>query len=71
VSGALFQLFGFDGGRHMVAHGAPAAIPSDLGGRKAPGGPVMGREAELLGRRGNFHGKIKLGCQGFWAKLKN
>jgi hypothetical protein len=36
-----------------------AAIPSDQGGRKAPGwagdGPRMGHE---LGQRGNFHGKI-------------
>jgi hypothetical protein len=38
---------------------------------RPPGGPVMGREAELLGRRENFHVKIKLGCQGFWAEVKN
>jgi hypothetical protein len=38
---------------------------------RPPGEPVMGREAELLGRRENFHVKIKLGCQGFWAEVKN
>jgi hypothetical protein len=46
------------------ASGEAVAIPSNQGGRKAPGGSVMGR-------RENFHGKIKLGRQGFWAKLKN
>jgi hypothetical protein len=44
---------------HVGAPGEAAAIPSDQGGRKAPGwagdGPRMGCE---LGRRGNFQGKF-------------
>jgi hypothetical protein len=41
------------------APGEVVVIPSDQGGRNAPGwagdGPRMGRE---LGQQGNFHGKI-------------
>jgi hypothetical protein len=50
VSGALVQLLGLDGGRHMAVHGVAAHWERQRWCRaskeeeRAPGGPVMGRE---------------------------
>jgi hypothetical protein len=39
---------------------------------KTPGWADLGQSGRRgLGWRGNSHREIKLGCQGFWAKLNN
>jgi hypothetical protein len=46
-----FPLVGIDGERQRTARGvAASAAPSDQGGQKAPGGPMLGRDAEDLGQ---------------------
>jgi hypothetical protein len=68
-------------GCRRVAHGDAWRGDADRRGgggsgvqrwEKTPGWADLGRSGQRgLGWRGNSHGKIKLGCQGFWAKLKN
>jgi hypothetical protein len=41
----------------------------DRGGRRPSGGPTWARGRRGLTSKGIFTGKIKLGCQGFWAEL--
>jgi hypothetical protein len=51
------------------APGEAAAARASEGGRRPPGGPTWARGRRGLTGKGILTGKIKLGCQGFWAEL--